>query len=72
MRVGLNLHGSSFRNRHLVAKDSLKLNNTINTCLLRLNSILYYSLSLNTCECLISTHLRQNFLYSEDVNKNPT
>ena len=42
IRVGLTRHGSSFKNRHFVqscAKDSLKLNNTIN----RLNIILYYS-----------------------------
>ena len=38
IRVGLTIHGSSFKNRHLVAKDSLKLNITI-----RLNIILYYS-----------------------------
>ena len=43
------------RSENLVshAKDSLKLNNTINTCLIRLNIILYYSLPLNTCECSI-------------------
>ena len=44
MRVDLTLQGSSFKSRHLVAKDSLKLNNTIN----RLNVILYYFLLLNT------------------------
>ena len=49
MRVDLTLQGSSFKSRHLVAKDSLKLNNTIN----RLNVILYYFLLLNTYECLI-------------------
>ena len=31
---------SSFNNTHLVAKDLLNLNNTINTCLIRLNVIL--------------------------------
>ena len=36
-----------------VAKEILKLNNTINTCLITLNIILNYSLSLNTLECLI-------------------
>ena len=56
IRVGLIMHGPLFKNRHFVrlpAKDSLKLNNTIKTCLKRLNIILYYFLSLNTCECLI-------------------
>ena len=55
------MYGSSFKNRHSVrsetlatrAKESLKLDNTINTCLIRLNIILYFSLSLNSCECLI-------------------
>ena len=37
MRVDLTLQGSSFKSRRLVAKDSLKFNNTIN----RLNVILY-------------------------------
>ena len=50
MIVGLTMHGSSFKNRHFVAKDSLKLNNTINTSLIKLNIILYYSQSLNTSE----------------------
>ena len=36
IRVSLTMHGSSFKNRHLVAKKLLKLN-TINTCYL-----LYY------------------------------
>ena len=52
IRVDLTMHGSSFKNRHFVwsrAKDLLKLNNTIN----KPNSILYYSLSLNTCECYV-------------------
>ena len=55
------MHGSAFKDRHFVrsetlatrAKELLKLNNTINNCLIRLNNTLYYSLSLNTCECLI-------------------
>ena len=45
MRVGLTIHRSSFKDRYFVwsrAKDSPNLNNTINTCLIRLN-ILYYS-----------------------------
>ena len=42
MRVGLIIHGSSLNDAHLVAKETLKLNNTINTCLIRLNVILYY------------------------------
>ena len=56
------MHGSSFNDTHFVwsetlaarAKELLKLNKTINTCLIRLNIVLYYSLSLNTCEFLIS------------------
>ena len=46
IRVGLIMHGSPFKNRHFAAKDLLKLNNTINTCLIKLNIILYYSQSL--------------------------
>ena len=53
------MHGSSFKDRHFDwsktlatrAQDLLKCNNTIKTCLIRLNITLYYSLSLNTCEC---------------------
>ena len=41
----------SFKDRDFVAKDSLKLNNTVNTCLIRLSVILYYSWSLNIFEC---------------------
>ena len=47
---------SSFKNRHFVAKDLLKLNNTIK----RLNIILYYSQSLSACECLIGQIYEQN------------
>ena len=43
IRAGLTMHGSSFNDTHLVAKDSLKLNNMRNTCLIRLKIILYYS-----------------------------
>ena len=43
IRVGLNMHGSSFKYSHFVARKALKLNNTINTCLIRLNIILHYS-----------------------------
>ena len=54
------MHGSSFKDRHLVQSDTLamhtkellKLNNTINIYLVRLNIILY-CYSLNTCKCLI-------------------
>ena len=53
IRVALPMHGSSFNDRQLVAKDSLKVNNTINTCLIRMNIIFYYSYSLNICECVI-------------------
>ena len=51
--VALTMHGSSFENRQFVAKDSLKLNNTINTYLIRLNIILFCPLLLNACECSI-------------------
>ena len=62
MRVGVIIHGSSFKDRYFVwseafatyAKVLVKLDSTINTCLMRLNNILYYSLSLNTRKCLIS------------------
>ena len=52
--------GSSFQGRHFVrtlatgAKELLKLNNTMKTCSIRLSIILYYSLPLKTCDCLIS------------------
>ena len=47
------MHGSSFNDTDFVpscAKELLKLKNTINSCL---NKAEHYSLSLNTCECLI-------------------
>ena len=55
------MHALLYNETHLVssdnlaarAKELLKLNNTINTCLIRPSIISYYSLSLNTCECLI-------------------
>ena len=56
-RVGLAKHGSSFKNIHFVwlrAKDSLKLNNTVSTCLIRLIIIFHFSWSLSACECLIT------------------
>ena len=59
-RVGPTMHDSPFKNRHSVAKEMLKLNNTINTCLRMLNIISYYSLSLNTCECAICQIYQQN------------
>ena len=43
IRVDLTRHGSSFNNRCFVAKDSLKSNNTGNTCLIMLNIILHCS-----------------------------
>ena len=60
-KVGLTMHGLSIKDRPFRwleilaarAKELLKRNNTINTCLIRLNIILYYSLLLNTCESLI-------------------
>ena len=54
------------RKRHFLAKELLKLNKTINTCLIRLNIILYYSLPLNTCECLIFL-LKLSSLLSKSV-----
>ena len=46
--IGLSLiiHGSSFSYTNLVAKELLKLNNTINTCLISLSIILYYSVNV--------------------------
>ena len=49
-RAGLNKHGSSFRDIHFVANDTIKFNNAINFCLINLNIILYYSFLLNTHE----------------------
>ena len=43
IRVFLLMHGSLFNDTHLVAKDSLKLYNPLDTCLIRLGIILYYS-----------------------------
>ena len=43
IRVVLLMHGSLFNDTHLVAKDSLKLYNPVDTCLIRLGIILYYS-----------------------------
>ena len=60
-RVALTMHGSAFKNIHFVVKQILKLNNRINTYLIRLNIISYYSLSLNTCECLICQNCQGNF-----------
>ena len=45
IRVGLFINGSSYKDRHFLrsrAKESLKLNNTINTCLIGLKIILFY------------------------------
>ena len=50
------MHGSSFNDANFVwsrAKELLKCKNTIKTCLIRLKAVLYYSLSLNICECFI-------------------
>ena len=55
------MHSLLYNEKHLVsleslaarAKELLRLNNTINTCLIRLSIISYCSLSLNTCEYLI-------------------
>ena len=57
--LDLTMHGSLFKDRNFVrtiathTKELLKLSNTINTCLIKLNISFYYSLLLNTCECLI-------------------
>ena len=37
------MHGSILKDTQLFDKDLLKLNNAINTCLISLNIILYYS-----------------------------
>ena len=50
IRAGLNKHGSSFRDIHFVANDTIKFNNAIDFCLINLNIILYYSFLLNTHE----------------------
>ena len=50
-RLGLTMHDSSLKDRHFVrlenfatrAKELEKLDNTINTCLIRLYICLYYS-----------------------------
>ena len=68
IRIGLTMYDPSINERYFVLsvtlathiKDSLKLNNTKNTCLISRNIILYYYLSLNTCECLIFQIYRQN------------
>ena len=41
-QVGPVTHGSLFENIDFVANDLLKLTNTINTCLVSPNIILYY------------------------------
>ena len=46
------MHVSFLNDTHLVTKDPLKFNNSINTCLIGLDIILYFSQPLNTCECL--------------------
>ena len=46
------MHGLLFKDTNLVAKDPLKLNNAINTCLINLNITLYHVSLLNTCEYL--------------------
>ena len=52
IRVALTIDGSSLITRHFAGsrgKDLLKLNNAIH----RLKIVLYYSLPLNICECLL-------------------
>ena len=41
-KVGIIMHGSLLKDIHFVAKDPLKLNNAINTCLIYLNIIWCY------------------------------
>ena len=53
IRLGLTMHGSSINDTQLVDKDSLNVNNALNTRLIRLNVILYHYYSLNIYECLI-------------------
>ena len=43
IKVGLTIHGSELQDIDLVSKDLLKLNDTINVCLISLKFILYYS-----------------------------
>ena len=43
-----------------VYERAIKRNNAVNTCLVRLNVILYHSWTLNTCECLICQIYQQN------------
>ena len=43
-----------------VLKELLKLNNTLNNCLIMLSIVSYYYLSLNVCECLICQMYQQN------------
>ena len=57
------MHDSSFKNRNfdwLHAKDSIKLHNTINTCLIRLNFILFCSFSLNNGDFLMCHICQEN------------
>ena len=42
------MHGSLSKDKHFVAKELIKLNNTTNICLTRLNIILYNPYSLDT------------------------
>ena len=49
--VGLSIDDSLFKDMHLVAKDPLKLNNAINTCLINLNIyIMLFKYTLNIYE----------------------
>ena len=49
--VGLSIDDSLFKDMHLVAKDPLKLNNAINTCLINLNIyIMLFKYALNIYE----------------------
>ena len=54
------MHGSLSEDKHFVAKELIKLNNTTNICLTRLNIILYNPYSLDTCEYLICQIYQSN------------
>lgn len=50
--VSATKHGSLFRDTHFVANDSIKVNKTISTSLIKVNTILCYYFPLNFWEYL--------------------
>ena len=54
------MRGSLSKDKHFVAKELIKLNNTTNICLTRLNIILNNPYSLDTGEYLICQIYQQN------------